>query len=65
MRAVLTTSWATVRGIYDYQPTGPDELALREGELLELTAGPSGGQSYADGWWEGRYIIYRPHRLRE
>lgn len=42
-----------VRGVYDYTPQGPDELAVKEGQLIELSAGPSGGQHYADGWWEG------------
>ncbi|OCH90899.1 hypothetical protein OBBRIDRAFT_792810 [Obba rivulosa] len=42
-----------VRGLYEYQARGPDELGVHEGELIELTAGPSGGQNYADGWWEG------------
>ncbi|EKM51975.1 uncharacterized protein PHACADRAFT_212588 [Phanerochaete carnosa HHB-10118-sp] len=43
----------SVRGIYDYTPQGPDEIAVEEGQLIELTAGPNGGQNYADGWWEG------------
>ncbi|CAL1712731.1 unnamed protein product [Somion occarium] len=42
-----------VRGLYNYQAQGPDELSLREGERIELTGGPNGGQNYADGWWEG------------
>ncbi|THG97298.1 hypothetical protein EW026_g4673 [Hermanssonia centrifuga] len=31
-----------VRGVYDYQAQGPDELGMREGELIELTGGSSG-----------------------
>lgn len=42
-----------VRGIYSYQAQGSDELSISEGERLELSAGPTGGQNYADGWWEG------------
>ncbi|TFY64582.1 hypothetical protein EVG20_g5899 [Dentipellis fragilis] len=42
-----------VRGLYDYQAQGPDELDVREGTLIELTEGDSGGQNYAEGWWEG------------
>ncbi|KAF7365022.1 hypothetical protein MVEN_00373300 [Mycena venus] len=42
-----------VRGIYAYASRGPDELGLDEGELIELTSGPNGGQHYGDGWWEG------------
>ncbi|KAF8073423.1 hypothetical protein FPV67DRAFT_1605812 [Lyophyllum atratum] len=42
-----------VRAIYAYSAQGPDELALIEGQTLELTSGPSGGQYYGDGWWEG------------
>ncbi|GJE88388.1 hypothetical protein PsYK624_044710 [Phanerochaete sordida] len=42
-----------VRALYDYSPQGADEMAVAEGQLIELSAGPSGGQGYADGWWEG------------
>ncbi|KAJ6508511.1 hypothetical protein C8R45DRAFT_1168696 [Mycena sanguinolenta] len=42
-----------VRGIYAYESRGPDELGLEQGELVELTSGPNGGQHYGDGWWEG------------
>ena len=43
-----------VRGIYDYRSQGSDELDVSEGTRIELTSGPSGGQNYADGWWEGQ-----------
>ena len=43
-----------VRGLYDYHSQGPDELDVSEGARIELTSGPSGGQNYAEGWWEGR-----------
>ena len=43
-----------VRGLYDYRSQGPDELDVSEGARIELTSGPSGGQNYAEGWWEGR-----------
>jgi len=43
-----------VRGIYPYQSQGTDELGLKEGELVELSKGPAGGQYYGDGWWEGK-----------
>jgi len=42
-----------VRGLYDYQAQGSDELDITESELIELSGGPNGGQNYADGWWEG------------
>ncbi|KAJ7505127.1 hypothetical protein B0H11DRAFT_1976959 [Mycena galericulata] len=42
-----------VRGVYAYEARGADELGLSEGELVELTSGPNGGQHYGDGWWEG------------
>ncbi|KAH9948829.1 hypothetical protein B0H21DRAFT_731329 [Amylocystis lapponica] len=42
-----------VRGIYQYQAQGPDEISLQEGELITLTDGLTGGRNYADGWWEG------------
>jgi len=42
-----------VRGIYDYSAQGSDELGISEGEMIELSGGPTGGQNYGDGWWEG------------
>lgn len=42
-----------VRGLYDYQSQGSDELDVSEGARIELTSGPSGGRNYAEGWWEG------------
>nr|GAT60101.1 predicted protein [Mycena chlorophos] len=42
-----------VRAIYAYTARGSDEIALSDGELVELTAGPQGGKHYGDGWWEG------------
>jgi len=42
-----------VRGLYDYHSQGPDELNVSESARIELTSGPSGGQNYGDGWWEG------------
>ncbi|KAI9462227.1 hypothetical protein HD554DRAFT_2206560 [Boletus coccyginus] len=42
-----------VRVIYDYEAQGPDELSIKEGEVLKLSSGPYGGQNRADGWWEG------------
>ena len=29
---------------------------MKEGGLIELTGGPSGGENYADGWWEGAFM---------
>ncbi|KAJ8523239.1 hypothetical protein ONZ45_g333 [Pleurotus djamor] len=42
-----------VRAIYAYESQGPDEISLKEGETVELSGGPRGGQFYGDGWWEG------------
>ncbi|KAH9851537.1 hypothetical protein C2E23DRAFT_829605 [Lenzites betulinus] len=42
-----------VRGIYAYSAQGPDELDVEEGAMIRLTAGPTGGRNYAEGWWEG------------
>ncbi|ESK95819.1 hypothetical protein Moror_12431 [Moniliophthora roreri MCA 2997] len=42
-----------VKAIYHYAPGGPDEIGLQEGELIELSSGPTGGQNYGEGWWEG------------
>lgn len=43
--------------IYQYEAGGHDEIGLREGEVIELSSGPTGGQHYGDGWWEGRRTI--------
>jgi len=48
-----TGSGQRVRGIYDYEAQGSDELGLKAGEILTLTSGPNGGQNYGEGWWEG------------
>lgn len=45
-----------VRGIYEYQAQGPDELNIQKGGNIELTSGPTGGEHYADGWWEGTVL---------
>ncbi|KDR82365.1 hypothetical protein GALMADRAFT_237644 [Galerina marginata CBS 339.88] len=42
-----------VRAIYPYVAQGPDELTLQPGDILMLSSGPSGGENYGDGWWEG------------
>jgi len=47
------TSAQYVRGVYDYQATGEDEIPVKEGRMIRLTTGPRGGQKYGDGWWEG------------
>lgn len=39
--------------LYDYQAQGPHELTIVEGEVLELSSGPCGGQNYSEAWWEG------------
>lgn len=53
MPGLTVSSHWIVRAIYSYKAQGPDELSLKEGERVELTSGPSGGQAYGDGWWEG------------
>lgn len=57
-RIGLSLSWV-VRVIYSYEAQGKDELDLIEGETVELTRGPAGGQSYGDGWWEGVHFLIR------
>jgi hypothetical protein len=52
-----------VRGLYDYRSQGPDELDVSEGARIELTSGSSGGQNYAEGWWEGRLQTHCPFRV--
>ena len=47
-----------VRGLYTYQARGPDELSVSEGEMLELSSGPSGGKKYSDEWWEGECLDF-------
>ncbi|KAF8968963.1 hypothetical protein BDZ97DRAFT_1797220 [Flammula alnicola] len=42
-----------VRAIYHYSAQGADELSLQPGDILELSPGPTGGERYGDGWWEG------------
>jgi hypothetical protein len=53
------TDWSfkyyAVRALYAYEARGADELGLDEGELVELSSGPEGGQHYGDGWWEGTH----------
>lgn len=46
------SSGAFVHVLYSYESNGPDELSITEGERIQLTTGPEGGQNYADGWWE-------------
>ncbi|KAF9049462.1 hypothetical protein BDZ89DRAFT_1088904 [Hymenopellis radicata] len=42
-----------VRAIYQYVARGSDEISLADGEMIELSSGPTGGRHYGDGWWEG------------
>jgi formin-binding protein 1 len=49
-----TNDIESVRALYDYAPRTSDELPLQIGEIIQLTEGPNGGKSYADGWWEGK-----------
>ena len=37
-----------VRALYDYEPQSPEELALREGDVVEVIS------TAEDPWWEGR-----------
>jgi formin-binding protein 1 len=50
---ILNSNGWAVRCLYNYDAQGSDELSVKEGELIEFTAGPSGGRNYGDGWWEG------------
>jgi hypothetical protein len=47
-----------VRAVFSYTARGPDEIALAEGELIELSSGPTGGRNYGDGWWEGLFFAW-------
>lgn len=49
----LGLQWSLARVLFDYQAQGPHELTIAEGEVLELSSGPCGGQNYAEAWWEG------------
>ncbi|KAF8340473.1 uncharacterized protein EI90DRAFT_3035702 [Cantharellus anzutake] len=40
-----------VRGLYDYEAAGDDEISVTVGETIELT--PE-GENYGDGWYQGR-----------
>jgi len=62
MPGLAASSYCVVRAIYPYEAHGPDELSLKEGERVELTSGPSGGQAYGDGWWEGGSLFLFPAR---
>ncbi|KAG1743309.1 uncharacterized protein EDB91DRAFT_1328561 [Suillus paluster] len=42
-----------VRALYDYRAQESEELTIHEGDFVELSSGASGGQNYAEGWWEG------------
>jgi hypothetical protein len=39
-----------VRAIYDYDPEIPEEISLREGQMVAVLA------TQLDGWWEGQVI---------
>lgn len=54
---MLTFSWNVVTALYDYSATGPDEMGLRAGQTVELSAGPNGGRNYGSGWWEGGLLV--------
>ena len=51
--------YSRVRGIYEYRAQGDDELDLNVGEVIDLTSGPTGGQNYGEGWWEGELVPVR------
>ncbi|EIW81337.1 hypothetical protein CONPUDRAFT_82321 [Coniophora puteana RWD-64-598 SS2] len=40
-----------VRVLYDWVPQGPDEISVKEGEVIELSDDPANGTDA--GWWEG------------
>ncbi|THH27874.1 hypothetical protein EUX98_g6316 [Antrodiella citrinella] len=44
---ILSPSWVS------YEHTKLTTFFFLQGEQIELTSGPSGGQSYSDDWWEG------------
>ncbi|XP_020282389.1 unconventional myosin-Ie-like [Pseudomyrmex gracilis] len=41
-------SLPTVKALYDYEPQDLDELALREGDIIEVL------KTHEGGWWHGR-----------
>lgn len=49
-----------MRGVYDYEAGGNDELDIKADEVFQLTTGPNGGQNYGDGWWEGEHPAKLP-----
>jgi hypothetical protein len=59
----LIFSRCVVRALYEYAAQGPDEMTLAPDEIIELSAGPSGGQNYGSGWWEGRALSERTVHL--
>jgi formin-binding protein 1 len=52
-RVTCVITLRLVRGLYDYTAQGPDEMSIQAGQMIELSAGPNGGQNYGAGWWEG------------
>ena len=42
-----------VKALYDYQPQQSDELALKEGDIIEVTNKVVDGNPNSE-WWEGK-----------
>ncbi|KAH7884954.1 hypothetical protein F5I97DRAFT_1937294 [Phlebopus sp. FC_14] len=53
LQMYVPTHTTSVRVIYDYTAQTPEELSIVEGETIELSSGPHGGENFAEGWWEG------------
>lgn len=58
MKRISIEFRSIVKALYVYEAQGSDELGLKEGDMIELTSGPSGGQYYGEGWWEGKLKVW-------
>jgi hypothetical protein len=47
---VLRVRWNTVRALYDYTATIPEEFDFQANDIIAVTATPE------DGWWSGELL---------